>query len=215
MKKEALPFYKSILLFLIDFVDYYYDYTPTLVAEDPILNPDSEYIVVIGDIQEYTANPDYYEYLGATMDWILSQYKYGAKIKCILQTGDLTWSNVPVHYDVFLNCAYPVAGLVPYVSCTGNHDYDWNEASIIGDRNTTLFSQYTSFDLVKAKLVAQFEPDRMENIIVSNIIHNQRYDIISLEFGPREEVVQWVRNHVQENPSHSRLYWTSLQSAYP
>lgn len=175
-------------------------YTPTLVEEDNILKDNSEYIVVIGDIQEYTNNVDYAKYIGQTMDWIWSQVKHGKNIKCVLQTGDLTWYNMRSQYGVFIEYTTPVATLIPYISCPGNHDYDYGEGSIIADRYSTLFSEFTQFNHVCNRIVNRFEPDRMENIIVENYIGNERYDIVALEFGPRVEVIDWVKEHIQSNP---------------
>ena len=187
---------------------YEIEYSPTLLDKDIILDDESEYIIVVGDIQEYTDKVEYFSYLYDTMDWIWSQVKHGKKIKCVLQTGDLTWSNMRSQYDVFLSCTAPLAELIPYISCPGNHDYDYTEGSLITNRYSTLFSEYTSFSTVLKNLVGQFEPGRMENIIVRNEIHGQRYDIISLEFGPRPDVVQWVYDHVQSNPDIKYILMT-------
>lgn len=184
------------------------NYTPTLVDVDNILNDDSEYIIVLGDIQEYTNNKDYAEYLGHTMNWIWSQVKHGKNIKCVLQTGDITWYNLRHQYEVFLEYTTSLASLIPYISCPGNHDYEYGGGSIITDRYSTLFSEFTQFAHVRNRIVNQFEPDRMENIIVSNYIGGKRYDIISLEFGPRIEVIEWVRNHIQANPDNHYIFMT-------
>lgn len=184
------------------------EYSPTLLEADPNLKDDSEYIIVVGDIQEYTDKVDYISYLYDTMDWIWSQVKHGKKIRTILQTGDITWTNLRSQYDIFLECTAPVAEFVPYIACTGNHDYDYSEGSLITDRYSTLFSEYTSFNLVKSQLESQFEPGRMENIIVKNVIQGRRYDIISLEFGPRPEVVEWAYNHIQNNQNVKYILMT-------
>ena len=76
------------------------------------------------------------------------------------------------------------------------------------DRYSTLFSEYHTFDMVTAQIEARFEPGRMENVIVRNIINGRRYDIISLEFGPRKEVVEWVKAHVQEHPERKYILMT-------
>ena len=136
------------------------------------------------------------------MDWVWSQVKHGKNIKCVLQTGDLTWYNLRDQYEVFLEYTTPLASLIPYISCPGNHDYEYNYdiGNVITDRYSTLFSAYTQFQQVRDRIVDRFERGRMENIIVANEIDGERYDIIALEFGPRTEVIDWVRNHVQANP---------------
>lgn len=184
------------------------DYTPKMVEVDPILNSTSEYIIVLGDLQVYTTTPDTFSYFGSTMDWIWSQQQHGKNIKCILQTGDVTENNLRSQYDIFLEYTAPVAANIPYIACTGNHDYDWTDGSLILDRYSTLFSEYTAFESVRSKIIDQFEEGRMENIIVENSIMGQRYDIISLEFGPRKEVVEWVRAHVEAHPERQYILMT-------
>ena len=48
----------------------------------------------------------------------------------------------------------------------------------------------------------------MENIIVKNMVNGERVDIISLEFGPRHEVIEWVNRHVQLNPEFKYILMT-------
>lgn len=161
-------------------------------------NPDftSEYIVVIGDIQEYTANPAWMPYYEATVQWIYSQYMQGMKIKCVLQVGDLTASNLYNEYQSFYNVTSLLAEEIPYIACIGNHDYTWEPDGEIGDRNQTWFSEYVSFDLTESLIVDRFEEGRMENIIVKNDIWREPYYILVLEFGPRKEVLEWANQYV-------------------
>lgn len=165
---------------------------------DENLNRDSEYIVVIGDIQEYTNDNERSIYYEETMRWIWSQYRYGINIKCILQVGDITNNNTRNQYETFYRYTYPVANVIPYIACIGNHDYVWNADLKIENRNQTSFSDYTSFELTKSIVVDSFEPNRMENIVVENIINGRPYYILVLEFGARQEVVKWARGCVKK-----------------
>lgn len=181
--------------------EYHYDYTPTMVSADHILNDDSEYIIVIGDTQIYTSfGPTYYYYYASTMDWIWSQVKHGKNIQCVLHVGDITDNNLPQQYDVFWDMTAPTAELIPYIACTGNHDYDWDANGKIVSRYSSRLSQYVSFPTTESKIVSRFEAGYMDNIVVENYINGERYDIISLEFGPRVEVVEWAKQHVQAYP---------------
>lgn len=166
---------------------------------DTHLEEDSEYIVVIGDIQEYTAGKGYDVYYGSTLNWILSQYMLGANIKCILQVGDITNNNTKEQYNVFYRYTLPIAQYIPYVACIGNHDYTWNSQAKINGRRQTLFSDYTSFESIDSLVVARFESGRMENIVVKNHIAGKPYYILSLEFGPRTEVLEWADEYVKRN----------------
>lgn len=172
-----------------------------LLSQDANLDKDSEYIVVIGDIQEYTsANGQGCDiYYMETLNWVLSQYAMGIKIKCILQTGDITNSNARIEYDIFNKYTLPIIH-IPYIACIGNHDYTWNSEGKITNRYSTLFSEYFSKIIPASLIVSQFEEGRMENIVVKNEIMNKPYYILALEFGARSDVVDWANNYVKQNP---------------
>ena len=191
--------------------NYVFAYTPSLVEVDNILKDDSEYIVVIGDIQIYTLTPNYYYYYASTMNWIWSQIQHGKNIKSVLQVGDITDNNMPQQYDIFYRATYPTAELIPFIACPGNHDYDWDVNQKITDRYSSRLSQYASFDSTKSRIVAQFETNHMENIVVENYINGERYDVISVEFGPRPEVVEWAKQYVK---SHSDRRYILLTHEY-
>lgn len=204
MLESVMKFVKRILIFIIAFVGISCDAesNPNSIVfftDDPFVNENSEYIIVLGDIQEYTNEEAYYPYFQATMEWIWNKIKEGKNIKCVLQTGDITWTNQHYQYNIFYKYTYPVALEIPYISCPGNHDYSYSNG-YIKNRYSTLFSQYTSFEKVNQLIVDRFEEGRMENIIVKNEINGERIDIVSLEYGARTEVIEWAKQHIRNNP---------------
>lgn len=202
--ESVMNFVKRILIFIIAFVGISCDAesnpnSSVFFTDDPFVNENSEYIIVLGDIQEYTNEEAYYPYFQATMEWIWNKIKEGKNIKCVLQTGDITWTNQHYQYNIFYKYTYPVALEIPYISCPGNHDYSYSNG-YIKNRYSTLFSQYTSFEKVNQLIVDRFEEGRMENIIVKNEINGERIDIVSLEYGARTEVIEWAKQHIRNNP---------------
>lgn len=172
-------------------------------------NPSSEYIIVLGDMQEYTQNPKYAQYYYmATINWIRGMKKQGYKIDCVLHTGDVTNGNEDWQYKNFYNVTRPLAEEVMFISAVGNHDYDWTSDDKIENRRSSKLTRYASFDLTCKNIVARFERDRLDNIVVQNTIHGQRYDILVLEFGPRPEVVTWADQWVRSNPDHNFILLT-------
>lgn len=178
------------------------------LSQDTNLNKESEYMVVIGDIQGYTRNDGNDRYYGITMNWINTQYFQGCKIKSVLQLGDITENNSKWQYELFHKYTLPVAQNIPYIACIGNHDYTWDKESRINDRKETLFTEYTSFGLTETLIVDRFEEDRMENVIVKNEIWGNLYYILSLEFRPRTEVLEWANRFVKKHPNHKFILMT-------
>lgn len=173
-----------------DFDDYYYE-----DVFDCNLNPSSEYIIVIGDVQEYTQKKHNAYYFLKSVNWIRGMYKQGYMIDCVLQTGDLTNRNLDWQYNAFHNYMAPVANEVTTIAVTGNHDYDWNKSIL--NRKSTKFNRYANFKHTNQDIVAYFEKGSVENVIIKNTIRGIPFYIIALEFAPRTEVVQWAKQYVE------------------
>ena len=158
----------------------------------------SQYIAVFGDIQYYTNS--IYDYLfRESLNWIL-QAKDTIDIIDVLHVGDITQSNDVLYEWPYFDLAVKViSDSIPFISAIGDHDYTWNKA-LIENRDDTHFSSHVRFPIVTKKIEASFEKNRMENIVVRNEIHGERYDILVLEFGPRKEVVEWANEWVSSHP---------------
>lgn len=177
--------------------DFVYSYKDIFNVD---LDHDSEYIAVIGDIQEYTMDKHLAEeFLMSTNNWLRGMYKRGYKINCILQTGDITNNNKDWQYRYFWDTTKDLASEVLYVTTVGNHDYSWNSKYEIDDRTSSKLSTYASFPLTCNKIEAQFEQNKIENIVVRNLINGKRYDILVLEFGARPEVITWAKRYVENH----------------
>ena len=165
-------------------------------TEEPM--EETEYIAIFGDIQYYT-NPVYIHTYQYSVDWILSQARTGKRIDCVLHTGDITQSNSITQWQFFYDATKELASEVPYFSMIGDHDYKWDGA-LINSRDSTHFNEYLDFPLTHSKVVAYFEEGKMENVVIENQIHGQRFDLLILEFGPRKEVVEWADDYVKTHP---------------
>jgi hypothetical protein len=171
-----------------------------IAIDDEVVAPSSVYIAVFGDIQYYTNSTHIGLYMHS-LNWIRKKSEEGIRFNCILHTGDITQNNSLIQYDCFYRATMPISEHIPYITMIGDHDYTW-DGSLINDRQSTSFSEYVHFPITTNKIVASFEDNRMENIIVENTIYGQRLDLIVLEFGPREEVVAWASDYVKEHLDH-------------
>lgn len=176
---------------------------------DSLLTDASEYIVVLGDLQEYTGNRRFRPWLQHTMDWIWSQYCTGRNIRSILQVGDVTSDNSIDNWEVFMVHYRQVSGDIPLIVCPGNHDYTWIDGSWqIADRYSTRFSDYITYEGTPVKIIDRFEPDRTENVVVEQTIGGTRCDVLVLEYGPRDEVLEWAAAHVRSFPERRFILLT-------
>ena len=181
------------------------------IAPDPIINPESEYIIVIGDIQESTQTWENLEYLIYSLDWIRNQQNHYANIKCILQDGDVTNNNQKWQWEMALSAFHHLKDSTMYLWCTGNHDYTWGGENgvTISNRTSSIIDDYLAGNqLLNHNIIAWYENGSYHNVVVKNTINGDRLDIISLEFGPRPEVVSWAAEYVRANSNRRFILMT-------
>jgi len=188
--------------------DFFQSIDETMAFTCP-LDKESEYLLVIGDIQDYTYHAEYARvYFKQTMNWVYAMHREGYQIDAILQTGDLTNDDEEWQYRVFDYYTKKIAEQVLYVPMVGNHDYTWGKNSIIKDHHDTKFTNHTQFERTLTNVVAMYEQGRMENIIVRTTIKGNPFYIISIEFGPRPDVLHWASSFVTTHPNDQFLLMT-------
>ena len=171
-----------------------------------IYNKDSQYIAIFGDIQEYTRTKNAIHYFASSLDWIKEKQDSFNNVLCVLHVGDITNYNSKGEWERFQQYAQPFSELIPFITVTGNHDYT-RTGNTIESRSSTKVSDYADSPSLESRIVARFD-ETIENIIVQNTIWGERYDIIALEFGPREEVVEWTSNYVKNHPQTKYILLT-------
>ncbi len=171
------------------------------------LDPNSEFIIVLPDIQNYISEQTYTPYLEKIIDCILTLDSYGFEIKAVIQVGDITNYNTPVEWERARSLLAGFDYRIPYIMCTGNHDYGVN-----GDCSTreTHFSRYFN-NRNDSSLVASFESGRFENTVFEVEIFDKPVHIYSLEFGPRDKVLTWADSVAKAN---DRVMGILLTHAY-
>lgn len=173
---------------------------------DVAIHPDSEYFVVLGDVQTYVYNAFNRPYLERSLEWIYDQHNFYHNFLCLLQDGDVTETNSAEEWEIFYSLTEELSRTLLTIPATGNHDYSWDYSS--NPRFSTRINDYLFNSLLESRIEDSFQPESMENIIVRNSIHGQRYDIIALEFAPRPEVLVWADSVVSSNPARKYFLMT-------
>lgn len=180
-------------------------------SQDEIINSNSKYLAVIGDIQEYTYSNKKLQYLIQTCDWLRSQQKHYNNFICVLQNGDLSWDNAQRQWNRADEAFYNLGSKLLLIPCTGNHDYTLGGPSgsmEITDRSSTLLNSMTSLTNLKRSNVIYYEDGKLDNIIVPVEVDNKTINIIALEFGPRKSVVSWTDSVIKANPDNKYVLMT-------
>ena len=163
-------------------------------------------VVALPDTQGYSMRvPE--TYLAQTR-WIVDQKKK-RNIASVVHLGDITNNNT---HDQWKNAEAAMNQLddeVPYFFTLGNHDYSENGGA--KDR-TTFFHQYFPRDKYSSR--PDFggsydrEPDRFDNGYYFFNAGDREFMVLSLEFGPRNDVVRWANEVVDKHADKSVILIT-------
>lgn len=171
--------------------------------------------VLVPDTQTYAEK--YPEILDAQVDWIV---KEADNIDLVIQQGDLTQNNNQEEWEVVQKAFSQLDGKVPYVLAVGNHDMGSAPGLFADTRNTTLYNSY--FPRSKMSRLPAFggvfEEQKMDNAYYLLETGKHKWLVLTLEFGPRNSVLDWANKVVSDYPdrtvivnTHSYMYSDSTR----
>ncbi|MGY8653225.1 MAG: metallophosphoesterase [Verrucomicrobiia bacterium] len=193
--------------------------TPNLRAAEPFS------IVVLPDTQcycdtrvKYSANRwkigDLRQYFHKQTEWARDN-KERLNISFLVHEGDIVQTDYPEEWEIARSAMSKLDGVVPYCLCLGNHDMgfkktDKNQYSYTTAVNRqTLFNKYFprekyagtpefggTFDQSHDNSWYQFERAGLKVMVVS------------LEFKPRDKILEWAGKVVAEHPDHRVIVLT-------
>jgi hypothetical protein len=154
-------------------------------------------LVLLPDTQTYCRS--YPEILQSQAAWVA---KNADSISFVLQQGDITDNNSVEHWRIASAAFHTIQAKVPFTFVPGNHDIGTNGRSDV--RNTDLMNKFLPFDTYgKTKgFGGCFEAGKMDNTWHTFKAGRINWLILSLEFGPRNAVVEWARQIVENHPKH-------------
>ena len=175
-------------------------------------------LILLPDTQTYAEK--YPDVLDSQINYILKEKK---NINFVLQQGDLTQNNNDKEWQVIKNAFSKLDNKVPYVLAAGNHDMGSAAGKFADVRNSALFNQY--FPAVHMSqlpaFAGAFEPNKLDNTYYLTETGKIKWLIISLEFGPRNAVLDWANTIISQYPSHtviinthSYMYSDSTRQGY-
>lgn len=162
--------------------------------------------VVLPDTQYYTEQD-----FGATEEvfksqtkWIVS-HKDELNIAYVLHEGDVTDDNSAWEWANGRDAMNILDGVVPYVVTAGNHD-GMNTSQNL----TTLYNQYFPVSKFQAlpNFGGVFESNRMENSYHLFSAGGVDWLLLSLEFGPRDSVLDWAGQVLTNYPDRRAILLT-------
>lgn len=94
---------------------------------------------------------------------------------------------------------------IPYLIAIGNHDYD----NILNEnRDSLMFNKYTNKYENKPWFGGFYEEKKAENMYTLLNIYGVKFLFLSLEFGPRDEVLTWANQVLEKYDDHFAIIIT-------
>jgi len=158
-------------------------------------------IVALPDTQHYELSLAYL--FGVQTHWI-AENREARNIRFVVHEGDITDRNQPEQWENAQAAMRILDGVVPYSVAPGNHDIGANGWT--GTRDTTLYNQYFPVDYYSTTTtfggVYDPEPTRYDNNYHTFSAGGTDWLVLSLEFGPRDGVLNWANSVVASHPQY-------------
>ena len=151
---------------------------------------------VLPDTQVYALlYPGIYD---AQTGWIAANAKK-RNIVYVFQLGDITNNNTPPEWQHAIDAFSLIDNIVPYAIVPGNHDY--GPSGNAADR-TTLMNDYFSYPRISAWTTfgGAYEAGKLDNTYHLFSVGKRDFILLALEWGPRDEVMAWANQLMDNNP---------------
>lgn len=164
-------------------------------------------IIVIPDTQYVSkSHPDR---LNVMTQWIVDNAA-SLNVKMVMHVGDVVddgannevqWQTHKAAFD-----RIDEAG-IPLIFAIGNHDYD---NLLEKDRSSEKFNQYCGLDRYRDKpwFGGTFEQGKTENMYATLDIGSHKFLFLTLEFGPRDAVIDWANDVLDKHADRDAIVLT-------
>lgn len=167
--------------------------------------------VVLPDTQTYLEScPEVFK---SQVDWILKN-KNG--IDVVIHVGDLTQDNHPTEWMLMSEYFSKIENIgLPYTFSLGNHDLGSKPGKFSDVHNTSVANKYFPVKRFANKKYwgGSYDKDLVDNHFITIRSEGIDWLIMSLEFGPSDDVLEWANKVISRNSNkaviintHAYLY---------
>ncbi|QRX63071.1 metallophosphoesterase [Dysgonomonadaceae bacterium zrk40] len=153
--------------------------------------------VVLPDTQTYLEA--YPEVLESQFNWISDNHNM---IDALIHVGDLTQDNHPVEWMLLSRYFSDIEEIaLPYTFSLGNHDMGSKPGLFADQHDTSLANRFFPVSRFKTKKEWGGSHDQMtiDNHYITLRAGGKEWLIMSLEFGPSDDVLDWANRVAEEN----------------
>lgn len=158
--------------------------------------------VVLPDTQTYVE--EYPEIYLHQMQWLANNQE---RFSFALHVGDITQNNSGKEWDIAKKGFNILQGIVPYSFALGNHDMGSEIGKFADTRNTSLANAFFSPNDI-SNHIASFPKGKIDNLLSEFKIGEQKWMVLSLEFGPRNKTIAWANDMISKYPDHNFIVVT-------
>lgn len=160
-------------------------------------------LAVLPDTQFYAEDPELSPIWPCMMDWLVAE-RVKRNIRMVVHVGDLVNRNVPEQWEVAAACMRKLRGQLPVMVTTGNHDL--GQEGVGTDRHTYLNDAISHRDL--APITGAYREGRAQNAFTCFEANGERFLVLTLEFGPRDNRLDWANAVLSRYSDHRVLIVT-------
>lgn len=156
-------------------------------------------MVLLPDTQTYCRS--YPEIFKAQTQWIADN---ADQFAFVLHQGDITDNNSEEQWKIAEASMSLLDGKLPVTVVPGNHDTGEKPGGRSDVRNNDLFNKHFPYEKYSRMKTfgGAFETGKMENTWHTFKAGGYKWLILSLEFGPRNRVLDWAAGVIEAHPRH-------------
>lgn len=154
-------------------------------------------LVLLPDTQVYSER--FPEVFDAQTQWIA---RNADSITFVLHQGDITNRNTDEQWQNAANAIKYLEGKVPFTFVGGNHDL--GETGSANTRDSELMNKHLPYNKYSKfkEFGGAYETGKMDNTWYTFKAGGLKWLILSLEFGPRNKILDWAGKIIEQHPSH-------------
>ena len=160
---------------------------------------------VVGDTQILSAEDakEGTQNVSRIYDWIVANVEE-KKIAHVFGMGDITDNNTEAEWQIAKAQIDKLNGVVPYSLVRGNHDGSANINRYFYSGNTAYTEQFEGF----------FGSGSMENSYKRLQVGNEKYLLLTLDWGAKDDVLEWANGVVERYADHRVIITTHAYMSY-
>ena len=169
----------------------------------------------IGFAARHWGNGDLRQYFFSETQWIKDN-KDKLNIIMVAHVGDIVQTDYEEEWEIADEAYNTIDGIVPYILCTGNHDFGYQQEpekptrfKLAMHRGAANFNKYFGRWRFEGKpWYGDHLNEGNENYYCLFEAAGMEFLIISLEFNPRDEVLTWANEVMVRHPDHRCIVLT-------